>query len=434
MNSTDQGFPFDLTGEMPILAIGQSDPPQSMSRAIPRLDHRAAVLVVCRESNEFDSVLMDAMIQQTLHFVPDHEAVRKAKALGLKPLSDPQGDLGGAHRVVLKRGKAVATLLEIGGHYFLYSMTSAAKSNSAGENDWTTICVEVLAALRPLALYVASVSRLVRSFEHTGTLLSAISKNVDTIYAGHTVMRMRGQDAEMGHIMWSMLSTVAASERNLIVQRLTAGIVAKFRRGEWIKGKGAVPLGYRLDPTTKALVVDPEATPALELAWALMADPAVPAWKVLQRLGDMGVSTLSVRQRYGEDATVAALISPETYLAHLRRWSQLYLTGEHTTRWANPFEGAPHIAGMPVHTTEDGRGELRFTYTFDRAPIDPGLIKAGLDGYLQRIANPTTGGAARSRIAPLNGQHWVQDGLEYWLVTSDSTTYDIRVRGVEEAS
>ena len=165
-----------------------------------------------------------------------------------------------------------------------------------------------------------------------------------------------------------------------------------------------------------------------------MADPAVPAWKVLQRLGDMGVSTLSVRQRYGEDATVAALISPETYLAHLRRWSQLYLSGEHTTRWANPFEGAPHIAGMPVHTTEDGRGELRFTYTFDRPPIDPGLIKAGLDGYLQRIANPTTGGAARSRIAPLNGQHWVQDGLEYWLVTSDSNTYDIRVRGVEEAS
>ena len=434
MSDTHHPTPVDLTGESSVLSATPSRPSRAADGALAPLADRARVLVVCRESNEFDTVLMDAMVQQTLHYVPDHPAVHQARELGLKPLLTPDSLLPGVNRVVLKRGRAVATLFEIDGHFFLYSMTSAAKSNSSGENDWTNICVEVLSALRPIAVYVASVSRLVRSFEHTGTLLSSISKNVDVIHAGLTIMRMRGQEAEMGHIMWAMLATVATSERNLIVQRLTAGVVAKYRRGEWIKGKGAIPLGYRLDPTSRTLVVDPDAQPALELAWTLMADPAVPSWKILQRLGDLGVSSPLARQRYGEDATVANLVDAETYLEQLRRWSRLYLTGEHITRWTNPFEGVPHIAGMPVHPTEDGRGELRFAYAFERPDIDPGLIQAGLDAQKTRAANPTTGGAARSRITPLNGHHWLQDGLEYWLTTSRSGSYDLRVRGIEEAS
>jgi len=389
---------------------------------------------MCRESKEFDTILMDGMVQQTLSYVPDSPAIRQARALGLRPLLETQSQIPGVNRVMLKSGRATATLFEIDDHYFLYSMTSAAKSNTIGENDWTTLCADVFAALRPMDVYVASASRLVRSFEHTGTLLSSITKHVDVIHAGHTVMRMRGPDQEMGHIMWAMLSTVAASERNLIVQRLTAGVVAKYRRGEWVKGKGAIPLGYRLDSTSKSLVVDPGSRDALELAWILMADDNVPNWKIVQRLGDLGVSTPTLRKRHGEDATVRELSCADTYLHNLQDWAHLYLTGRHTTHWVNPFDGAPHIAGMTVHPTANGRGELRFDYDFGRPSIDPGLIQAALDVRDARRRFPITGGAARPRISPLNGAHWIQDGREYWLTTAPRGAYFLRARSAEESS
>jgi hypothetical protein len=51
---------------------------------------------------------------------------------------------------------------------------------------------------------------------------------------------------------WSVLTMLPATEHTMIVQRLPAGIMAKYELGEWIKGTGIAPLGYRLDPVAKA--------------------------------------------------------------------------------------------------------------------------------------------------------------------------------------
>lgn len=430
--SNDWYETFDLDGEADVLTGRHHAGPRPLPADVPQPGIRVKRLAACRESSEFDFVLMDGMVQQTLHYVPGSPGVILARHLGLRPM-DPEFRHPRVSRVEIRRGRATAVLFEIDGDYFLYCMTSAAKSNERGENDWTNIMVDVLTALRPEELYVASVSRLVRSFEHAGTLLSAVTKHVDVVHAGHTTMRMRGKDQEIGHMMWNLLTTVAASERNLIVQRLTAGIVAKYRRGEWVKGLGAVPLGYQLEPGTKRLSPDPDQLPALVTAWTLMADRNIPAWKILQRLGDMGVVSPLATRRYGKEATVAQLKDAETYLTQLRRWSTLYLTGTHTTRWANPFEGAPHIAGMPVHPSDKGGTELRFEYNVGLTGIDPALIQAGLDARRQRAAEPVTGGAAHERVAPLSGVKWTQGGMTYWL-TSVRDAYDLRVRGNSEGT
>jgi hypothetical protein len=421
---------FDLTGEHSVLPAQSYAEQQRPSLAMQPLTSRARQLAACRESHEFDHVLMAGMVQQTLHYLPDSPGVRLARELELRPMQ-PDFRHPRVNRVEIREGRASAVLFEIDGDYYLYSMTSAAKSNARGENHWTNICAEVICAVRPIEVYVASASRLVRSFEHSATLLSAISKNVDVVHAGDTAMRMRGRGADMGQMMWAMLATIAASERNLIVQRLTAGVVAKYRRGEWVKGAGAVPLGYALDPATRRLGVDPGQLAALQTAWTLMADPRGSAWQVLQRLSDLGVSSPLAKSRYGEGSTVGDLKDAETYLAQLRRWSHVYLTGRHTTRWTNPFEGAPHIAGMPVYPTADGKGELRFEYDFGRPDLDPALIQAGLDARKARVGDPVTGGAARQRVAPLNGIRWLQHGLEFWL-TSTRDIYELRARGQEE--
>lgn len=67
---------------------------------------------------------------------------------------------------------------------------------------------------------------------------------------GHTVMRLNDEGQEPGQIMWTMLSMVAGAERNLIVQRLNAGTVAKYRRGpgggdDLARPKSSAPRTFR---------------------------------------------------------------------------------------------------------------------------------------------------------------------------------------------
>lgn len=420
--STDELDVVDVTGEAPVLGDVPGAPPRLSGLAPSAV--RVPLLVVCRESSEYDRVLMEGMVQQTLAYVGDRPSVAIARDLAIRPLTDGGGV--GLPVVPLVYGRARATLFEIEGDHFLYSMTSAAKSDAVGDNAWTQLAVGVLAALRPQRLVVASMSRLVRSFEHSAVMLQAVSRHVDEVQAGPTTLRMRGEGSESGQLMWALMAMVAASERQLIVQRLTAGMVAKYRRGEWLKGLGAVPLGYRLDPSSKALIVDPDQTSALHAAWTLLADRSVPSWAIVRRLGEMGISTPRVRKLRGEDATVADLVDPQTYLRHLLKWVPLYLTGEHVTRWQNPFEGAPHVAGMPVHKGRGGREELHFSYRVGRPDLDPTLVIAAREA---RSSTPSSqGGDRRPRIPALNQTAWVQDGLEYWLASGPRGSYQLRAR------
>ena len=433
MSSIDgTGASMDLTGEAWILSEGMYAQAPKGATNIPRMAERVKRLIICRESSEFDRVMMDGMVQQTLALMDASASKATAVELRLLPLTEPEGALPGLTRSFVRYGKAKAVLFEINGDFFLYSMSSAAKMNKEGENEWTSLCTQVIERLRPVEIIVSSLSRLVRTFEHSGTILSAVSKHVDLVHAGSASLTMRGAGAEVGQMMWSMLAMIAASERNLIVQRLTAGIVAKYNRGEWIKGSHALPLGYAFDPITKNLVVDPNTLAGLKLAWTLMADPNVTTWQVVQRLGDFGVTTPRMKYAYGEDATVADQRNPDSYLRALRGWSHLYLTGEHVTHWPSPFEGAVHIAGMPVHRSTEGPGELRFIYRWGKPDIDPALIQAGMTALKIREKSPITGGAARSQIAPLNGYRWRQGPMEFWLSSATDTQYQLRARGCEE--
>ncbi len=419
----------DLTGEEWIVDAPSPRRSTAGDGQLARLPVGVKCLIIVRESNEFDRVLMEGMIHHTLAYAKDSPAIEQARRLCLAPLVEPAGQLPDLHRVFLRRGKTKAVLFEIAGIFFLYSMASAAKANTVGDNEVTAITAEAIDALRPRRVIVAAFSRLVRAYEHAGTLLHVISKHVDVLQVGDQDVVMRGRGAEVGQMQWAVLTMIAASERTSIVQRLTAGVVAKYRRGEWIKGRATVPLGYRLDPQTKTLVVDADSGDALRLAWTLMADPATPAWQILQQLADMGASTPWLRKTYGPDATVAQLKDAEGYLATLRRWEGLYRTGLCVLRRTNPFAGAPHIAGMPVYTRHDGRSELRFAYDFGRPDIDPELIRGALQARKDSAGARVTGGAARRRIAPLNGIRWTQDGLEFWVTTGAKSDYHLRVRG-----
>jgi len=434
---------LDLDGIESILdPISAAVAPPSIANLVC-LGYRVNHLTVCRESNEFDKVLMEGMVGQTLSYQRDRASYEMARELGIRMLATPHPDslevtdadgrTTMVHFARLRHGRAHAVLFETKGDWFLYSMTSAAKQNAAGENDWTLLLTGVLAALQPKRVLVASISRLVRSFQHSGLVHHTVSKHVDEVQAGHQVLRMRGPGSETDQLQWSFFVMVAASERNLIVQRLIAGVVSKYRRGQWVKGQGAVPLGYYLDPESKVLRVNPEETELVTTAWMLM-NSAEPARRIVARLGAMGVSSPTLRKRYGANATVADHSDPGSFVRRMLGWSHLYLTGQHTTAYPNPFEGIDHLAGMPVSRDAQGREWLRFSYEPGRPDVDPALIEGALRRYRDRSRGVLVGAAAQGRVAALNQVGWTQNGLEYWLVADNSDQYKLRVRNAGDAA
>ncbi len=417
----------DLNGEPSVL--GGSTKPPSVAFSLAALPHRASSLIVVRESNEFDKILMAGMVQQTLSYCSHLPSIEVARALELRPLEEPNKigvpvyQLGGAGT-----RKARTVLFEIGGDYYLYSMASAAKKNATGDNDFTDILVDVIKWLKPTDLYAASLSRLVRSFLHAAQVLEAVSRDVDRVHAGDLVLNLRGENASIGQMMWSTLAMIATSERDLIVQRLTAGLVAKYNRGEWVKGKAAVPPGFALDDERK-LVVDPEQTAWLRSAWLWMAEPRITAAQIVSRLADLGVTTDYIRRLHGSRGTVADLKVPESFIKRLIGWAPLYLSGEWTMQWANPFAGAKHLAGLEVDYTTRPSGQLNFHYDVGRPNIDPALIHAAVQA---RHHPRAAGAAAKKRVAPLNDLRWSQDGLDFRLRGLAADTYEIRVLGASE--
>lgn len=428
-----EGDVVDLTGEDSILDPGSRGRRAQMSPALAPLPHRAGRLVVVRESNESDYVLFQGMVQQTSSYLDDPRVAQVMRDVNIRPLTQPQS-VPELAPTELRLGRAKATLFIAEGTYFLYAMTSAARRSERGDVDWAHLLNGVIEALRPRVVVVAALSRLVRSMVGSAQIMANFTKHVDRVIAGQTPLDMKGQAAQQGQLMWSVMTLIAASERDSIVQRLTAGTVCKYLRGEWVKGVGAVPLGYTYDTKSKTLVVDPLQRDAVAAAWTLLADPSATDQSVIDSLHVMGISTPTMRRRHGDSATVSSLTTPTTYVNGLFRWQGLYLTGRHTTLWSNPFEGALHVAGLPVHRgagqdPETSTGYLHFDYDFGRPNVDPAVIH---EAIRIRAARPSHGGGPRKSQPGLSQMGWLQSGFEHWLVAGTGGTYEIRIRPIGE--
>ncbi len=422
--------PYDLSGDESVLEARAMVPPPSLLRQIPRLDERARDLVVVRESAVYDHTLMEGCIQHTLSYcttLPGHDL---ARSVGLDPLLHPDALPAEVVAVPLAHRGTQGVLFSAEGTLFFYSEASAAKTDVRGDNQWTLILNALLERVRPERLHVVALSRLVRSFEMAGLVQSTVTRHVDKVYAGGVPIPMRGEGEQMGQLMWSTLATISASERHLIVQRLTAGVVAKFLRGEWVRGVGSQPLGYVYDPVTKTLALDYENREQVAFAWTLLADPTVTAEKFVRLLGDAGVVSSSIG-REGQRRNVGDLRDPATYVNHLLRYSDLYRTGRHVQRHRNPFPGSDHISALPVLAPSagypDGHVEFRYDWGLpDGGWVEDAVITTALE--VRRSYRPRTGARARKRVAPLTGATWIQDGSEFLVQATSRESYELRVR------
>ena len=402
----------------------RSENPAGLTPLPDRVDH----LIVVRESNESDSVLMTGMIQQTLATVADLPHVDQVQELGIMPLTAPEKLPDDVHYVEQRHGRSQATLFVVGGIYYLYSMSSAAKANDRGENDFSELLVSNLEALRPRNVHVASLNRLVRAFEHATLVQHAIQRHVDVVHTGETKLEMKGSNSSHGHILWTTLLMIAASERTSIVQRLTAGLVAKYRRGEWLWGRRSVPLGYRLDERLH-LVPNPATVDQAKLVWSLLADSDLTLADIQRRIAHVGITTERVKKKHGDSGSIEDLSDPRSFLKRVLRYERMYATGRHTIVHANPFPGIHDLAGLPVHYDDgDPNGQLRFAYEVPTLGIDPDVLATAASVRAASMRPPRSGAAAARSIPPLNGISWQDKDLEFWLRGVNPELYEIRCR------
>lgn len=321
-----------------------TNPPARESLALP-IRGRAAAMVLARESAMYNSLLLQGMIDQTLATcpLPGADTVR---GLGLRPIQDPAScDLAIYQEA---RGKARGTVFSHEQVVYLYSEGSAAStSEETGDNDFIEMLIDLIEEYRPGELYVATFSRLVRSALFSGRLLQTLQRHCPVVNCGGLVIDLGTKE---GVLMWQTMSLVSSTERDFIVQRLFAGMVSKYRRGEWLLGRRAVPYGYEL--VDKRLRPVPDLQPTIEQMLTVLADDARSAHVRIRALGELGLQALSPRHR----GRVDHLRDPGRKLTSLYRWHELWTTGSFTLRVKNPFPGARSFGDLPVHYDDNDTG------------------------------------------------------------------------------
>lgn len=360
---------------------------------------RPAAMFEVRESDHNDQVLFAAMIEQTYSPFLTNPWVAPVVEAGMALMrgadehtfivhSPDQGDL--SIKVLIsrvRRGRTVVVTFQLGPFVHVWSMSSAASTNHGGDNDFTAILIDRIREIRPQVLVAANISRLVRSDQEGGLLLKVLPDHVDEVWAGQLVMKLVGEGSEYGRMMFSVLGSVAAMERNWIVTRLMTGRVAAWRRGEWIYGKQAVPFGYRLDEDRR-LVPIPEMRDKVRQMLLILGNDEAPSL-IVRRLVDMGM-TMKRGDRLMADS-YRAHNNARAVVDSLLAWVPLWVAGEHVWRFSSPMRDAHGYAGVPVvDSGEPGtRAELQLL-------LRPGVPNGG---WAEPTILDRAMSAARSRFA-----------------------------------
>lgn len=414
------------------------DPQPVVIQSAARDRDRVDLLLVARESDRYDRTLMLAMVKQTLAPMLHVPGVREAYDAGLAPLEDP----GRFNAELIKYSGTIAVLFEICGTRFIYSMGSAAKGTREldGDNAFAHILGEVVRSLRPKVVRTATFSRLVRSQDHAGRLLTAFDGNVDRVDCTDVVI---DPSTQQGRMQWGFYATFAEMERLAIGGRTLAGRLVRLTRGVVPWGEFGVPCGYRMrDDGTVEVDDRPEVLAGVPEVLRRMADANATYKEIKALAGDLGLSTPRLRKKHGESATYHHARSAGGMVETWSDWLDLYRTGRVQVLLENPLKGVDEIAGVQVVPVPEAAGLDVFDHGAFRFNLEWGLPPGGwvedhwFDAIRARLKLFDSGPRARGAssyvmcrpLAGLGG--WTEGGRDYRLFTHDR--YAVRSKPSEE--
>ena len=381
--------------------------------------HRVADLVLVRENDQDDRLMMLLMLERTMLGCRDVTGTARALEAGLGPFDDPRAF--GAELRRTKKHRMV--LFELDGTLFLYAMGSAAALEAGSlDNDYVDFLIEIINLYRPRRIHLEGVTRLLRGSTMAGQLSAALSRSGSVLQAGGGLAI--DVTSPSGMMQYQVLVMVSSFERDHIVMRTTAGAVALAARGGCPFAPQDLPPGYVINGGV--VRPDPAQVPFVRQLLQVLGQHLTAREKAT------ALSALGLTMRHlaaGRD--VAHTRDPKSLIRTLERWLPLYQTGIYVQRRDNPFPGVERIGTAAVvreHDGDAGHIELRFAWGLpDGGWADPEVLAAALDQVHQR--KQKCGGQAHRRRKPLLGlARWVDDEHEWLLDSHDKGEYRLRRR------
>jgi site-specific DNA recombinase len=123
---------------------------------------------------------------------------------------------------------------------------------------------------------IVGLMTIVEELEAAGVALKSATEPIDT-------------QGPVGRMLLQLLGIFAEFERNLLIDRITAGFERKASRGEWLSGRA--PYGYTLDSTRKTLTVNPDESVMVQAIFAKYTDERLGAKAIANWLNDTGRRT-----------------------------------------------------------------------------------------------------------------------------------------------
>jgi hypothetical protein len=377
--------------------------PATAPLGLDRVEHAFAA----RESSMYSFSLMEGMVTQTLAPYLNLPGVREAYGAGIAPLTAPESCPFQVHTLRAYRTNAATFAHE--GSVYLYSLGTAAQVNTPeGDNAWMNLLIDFVRQWRPSNLYVANFNRLIRSALFSGEAMKTFEATGTVLWANG--IRIDLNDGQ-GRVLWQTLAMLSDLERESIVQRLFAGVINKYGRGEWILTDEAVPPGYNLVDGRVAL--DHSQVDQVRHLIGLLADPTLSARQIVDAAGGIGLTSPTIERVHGAGATYADVRRADSKVRSLVRLVPAWLTGVYEARLPNPFRGVDRIGELDVvdPTPERPHGFVVFTYQLELPDGGWGtrevLAAAGRRSSERRRAlnrgEVPNGGAAHRRRRPLAG-------------------------------
>ena len=374
---------------------------------------RVANLIVVRESDVSDKLLMLGMVDKTLYGCSTLPGVATVKTYGLEPFQNPEKF--GAQLKTTSTHKMV--LFAVEGTLFLYAMGSAAKEESdLSGNDFLEFLMQILKQYRPEVMTLANITRLMRSTRRVGELQNLL------IEIG-CVLRLEGGSLinvrePSGAMQFMMLTMFASFERDHIVMRMLTGIVAGAARGAMHFREEHLPLGYML--VGGIVKPDPERLDDVRNFLTILGQP-LSRRQMAETMSSAGIRmNRSFGQNRSDDPGDAR--DMKGFIAGIEPWLDLYATGVHKVKRENPFIGLDRIGVTPViRTSESDSGYIELNY-------DWGLPEGGwvsnevlalarnAFGQCSKIGSGATGHLVRKPLLGL--VRWTDENSYEWVLDS----------------
>lgn len=393
-------------------------------------EHRVDDLIVVRESDVSDKLLMLGMLHQTLLRCEGIPGVARAEELGLLPLLDPTTVSGVKRRSRSHR----MVLFSLEGTLFLYAMGSAAKTDAeSSANDYADFLLETLRTYRPRNLRMASITRLLRSTALANAFEEALAACGTILHAGHLVIDVTEFN---GRMTYQILAGFAAFERDQIVLRTIVGRIASARRGELTVRPDYLPFGYHV--VDGCVRPDPDKREQVQMLLGILARDGLSA---RQMAGLMSAAGIVLPRKYGLGATnnIGDSRDPKSAIGRMYKWIELYETGVYTMLSENPLSQFDRIGDLHVQReAPDDPGYILIPHNWglpEGGWADPALCAAvRAVGEKRKNRAHNNGGQGHSSRKPLLGLGpWIDDDGNQWLLDAQNKTeYRLRRRSADD--